>query len=203
MLSCDLSGPHPAAIGTKYMYLLVAVFRTGPGGVSLLFVCGLESKAAKGMVQAVAKVLAEINCLMGSRVACRFHTDAGTEFWNKEMTKLLDEQNIFHTKTAGYDPQANGRAERFVGLIKRHATSYLVHAGFGLRFWYWAACQSAYLYKCRALNVKMPGNAPTFGNRVLVAQRPQDTISFGEKAKEGVFLCWDSHTVQGAFVAVP
>ena len=49
----------------------------------------------------------------------------------------------------------------------------------------------------------MPGNAPTFGNRVLIAQRPRDTASFGKKAKEGVFLCWDSHTIQGAFVAVP
>ena len=28
VLSCDLSGPHPAAIGPKYTYLLVAVFHT-------------------------------------------------------------------------------------------------------------------------------------------------------------------------------
>ena len=28
VLSCDLSGPHPAAIGTKYTYLFVAVFHT-------------------------------------------------------------------------------------------------------------------------------------------------------------------------------
>ncbi len=203
VLSCDLSGPHPESVGTKYKYLMVAVFNTGAGGVNLPFVRGLETKSAMSVARAVSNVIAEINRMMGMPIVCRFHSDAGSEFWNKELSQLLDGMGIFQTKTTGYDPQANGRAERYVGLIKRHATSYLVHAGLGLKFWYWASQQAAYMYRCRALEVKLPENAPTFGNRVLVAQRPQDVPAFGETAKEGIFLCWDSSSIQGAFVAVP
>eukprot|EP00975_Prorocentrum_lima_P042270 8882381-Prorocentrum_lima.AAC.1 len=45
VLSADLSGPHPVAIGTRYAYLLVAVFRVG--STNLPFVRGLPSKTAK------------------------------------------------------------------------------------------------------------------------------------------------------------
>eukprot|EP00975_Prorocentrum_lima_P071589 12938540-Prorocentrum_lima.AAC.1 len=47
------------------------------------------------------------------------------------------------TKTAVYDPKAYGRAERFLGILKRRATSYLTNAGISLTIWYWAACQAA------------------------------------------------------------
>ncbi len=198
-----MSGPHPEAVGTKYKYLMVAVFNTGRGGINLPFVRGLESTAANHAVKAVSNTLAEVNSMMGEGVACRFHSDVGSEFLNKEMSRMLDEMGIFQTKTTGYDPQANGRAERFVGLLKRHAISYLVRAGFGLKFWYWAASQAAYLFRCRALEVKLPEGAPTFGNRVFVAQRPPDILAFGEKAKEGISLSWESSSIQGAFVAVP
>eukprot|EP00975_Prorocentrum_lima_P069708 12927953-Prorocentrum_lima.AAC.1 len=67
------------------------------------------------------------------------------------------------TKAAGYDPKANGRAERFVGILKRRATSYLIIAGMSLTFWYWAACQTAYLYRMQVLEMSLPVEAPTFG----------------------------------------
>eukprot|EP00975_Prorocentrum_lima_P034301 7207973-Prorocentrum_lima.AAC.1 len=67
--------------------------------------------------------------MVGEQVAVRFHSDAGSEFWNKEVSELLNKNLIMQTKTAGYDPKANGRAEIFVGILKRRATSYLIHAG--------------------------------------------------------------------------
>ncbi len=155
VLSCDLSGPHPEAIGTKYKYLMVAVLNTGSGGVNLPFVRGLETKSAMSVTRAVSNVIAEVNSMMGMPIVCRFHSDAGSEFWNKEMSQMLDGMGIFQTKTTGYDPQANGRAERHVGWIKRHAASYLVHAGFGLKFRYWALQQAAFFV-----------SMPSFGGQV-------------------------------------
>eukprot|EP00975_Prorocentrum_lima_P022468 4726442-Prorocentrum_lima.AAC.1 len=45
VLSADLSGPRPVAIGTMYTYLFVAVFHVGTS--NLPFVRGLPNKTAK------------------------------------------------------------------------------------------------------------------------------------------------------------
>ena len=202
VLSADLSGPHPEAIGTKFKYLFVAVFNAGKPGENLPFVRGLKDKTARSVAAAIESVLAEMKSLAGQRVVVRFHSDAGSEFWNKEVRELLTSELIFQTKTAGYDPRANGRAERFVGIIKRHATSYLIHARVSLRFWFWAACQAAYVYRCRVLNTNLPEDAPTFGHTVLVQKPPPSVANFEEKMTEGLFLCWDPQVIQGAYVAV-
>eukprot|EP00975_Prorocentrum_lima_P057792 12119391-Prorocentrum_lima.AAC.1 len=85
--------------------------------------------------------------MAGEQLVVRCHANAGSEFWNKEGAHLLRDEHIMLTKTAGYDPKANGHAERFVGTMKRRSTSYMIHAGMSLRLWYWAACQAAYMYR--------------------------------------------------------
>eukprot|EP00975_Prorocentrum_lima_P006989 1499666-Prorocentrum_lima.AAC.1 len=70
--------------------------------------------------------------------------------------------------------KANGRAERYIGMLKRKATSYLIHASVSLKFWYWAACQATYLYRRQVLEMTLPPDAPTFGNRVLIAKPPKE-----------------------------
>ena len=47
----------------------------------------------------------------------RFHTDAGKEFLNADLEETLTKYKLFQTKTGGSDPQANGLAERLVGII--------------------------------------------------------------------------------------
>eukprot|EP00975_Prorocentrum_lima_P068774 12922512-Prorocentrum_lima.AAC.1 len=85
--------------------------------------------------------------MAGEQLVVRFHSDAGSEFWNKGVSELLIKNLIMQTKTAGYDPKANGKAERLVGILRRRATPYLIHPGISLTRWYWAACQAAYLYR--------------------------------------------------------
>eukprot|EP00975_Prorocentrum_lima_P019423 4089747-Prorocentrum_lima.AAC.1 len=63
--------------------------------------------------------------MAGEQVVVRFHSGAGSEFCNKEVSELLNRNLSMQTKTAGCDPKANGRAERYVGILKRRATSYL------------------------------------------------------------------------------
>ena len=46
VLSADLSGPHPEAVGTTFKYMLVAVFNPGPKQLNLPFVKGISTKSA-------------------------------------------------------------------------------------------------------------------------------------------------------------
>ena len=52
--------------------------------------------------------------------------------------------------------------------MKQQATSYLIHAKMPLQLWYWATKQAAYIYRARVLGVRLPTDATTFGNRVLI-----------------------------------
>jgi len=115
---------------------------------------------------------------------------------------MLKSRGIFQTTTQGHDPKFNGLAERYIGIIKGRTTAYLTHASLPLRFWYWGALQSAYVYRSRVLEAPFPRGCPTFGNRVLVRCIDGEKKSFKPKCEEGIFLSWDSGTVQGAYVAV-
>eukprot|EP00974_Lingulodinium_polyedra_P049541 4762663-Lingulodinium_polyedra.AAC.1 len=88
----------------------------------------------------------------------------------------------------GYDPRANGRADRFVGIIKQRATPYLIHSGFPLKFLYWAVKQAARVYRLGKLNIKLPEGVPACGHRILVRDPKAEEKSFENKLKEALFL---------------
>ena len=44
------------------------------------------------------------------------------------VVDMLKDEKIMRSKAARYDPKANGRAEKYVGTSKQHATSYLIRA---------------------------------------------------------------------------
>eukprot|EP00975_Prorocentrum_lima_P071087 12935735-Prorocentrum_lima.AAC.1 len=64
-MSADLSGPHPAAVGTKHTYLFVAVFHVG--SINLPIVRGLPNKTAKEVTDAIHSVSAEMNSIAGEQ----------------------------------------------------------------------------------------------------------------------------------------
>ena len=76
----------------------------------------------------INSVLAELNSSLGEQVVVRLHTYDWKEFVNKAISEMLRDIKIHATTTVGYGPRANGQAERYVGLIKQRATSYLVHS---------------------------------------------------------------------------
>ena len=60
--------------------------------------------------------------------ACkRLHTDNGLQYNSNKFAKLCLENNIRHTTTPGYTPQANGVAERINYSIKNIMRIYLDH----------------------------------------------------------------------------
>jgi hypothetical protein len=205
-MSADLSGPHPISVATPYKYMMIIAIRLEKGK-NLPFVRGLVGKEARGIVDALKSVMAELKSMFGVMPPIvRFHSDGGGEFMNRELTAFLLEKSIHKTSTDGHDPQGNGLAERFVGIIKQRTCGYLSHAGFGLRYWFWAAMQAAFVYRSAILGTNLTADGiPTFGHRVLVRKpgvRAKSKTSFEDKSDEAIFLCWDSSTVNGAYVGI-
>ena len=108
MLSADLSGPHPEAVGTTFKYMLVAVFNPGPKQLNLPFVNGISTNSANEVNDSINSVLAELNSILGEQVVVRLHTHGGQEFANKAISEMLPDIKIYATTTGGYDPRANG-----------------------------------------------------------------------------------------------
>ena len=78
----------------------------------------------------------------------------------------------------------------------------MIHSKMPLKFWYWAAKQAAFVYILKTLGIKLPADAPTFGNRVLLRNHKGEDKSFMDNTREGIFLCWDASVIQGAYVLV-
>ena len=113
------------------------------------------------------------------------------------MREFLTDHQILQTTTEGYDPKSNGLAERFVGILKQRATAYLTHTDMPLRFWYWAMQQAAYVYRCRALDIELPKESPTFGNMVLIRDRKGEQTSFRENQWRQCSLVGTSRLAKG------
>ena len=194
------------AIGANFIYLLAAVVTTGDedGKTRLPNVRGLASKTGKGVATAISAMMKEMEAALGVKeVTTRFHTDSGKEFYDEAARQMLSDLNIYQSGIGGYGPNSNGLAERFVGIIKQRAGSYMTHSNIGPTWWYWASQKAAYVYRSCVLDAPIPANAPTFGNRVLVRDIQGEQTSFAQRSKEGIFLCWSSEVVHGAKVAIP
>ena len=84
-----------------------------------------------------------------------FHTDAGKEFLNADLDEVLTRYKLAQTNTGGRDPQANGLAERFVGILKGRAASYLAHAKMSLKYWYLGSYAGSSSYEDALLRHKI------------------------------------------------
>ena len=82
------------------------------------FVRGQLTKTAKETCESIESVLADRNCLVNAQLVVQFHSHVGQEFWQKDVSTSLRSKYIVPTCTAGYDPWANGKEERDVGIIK-------------------------------------------------------------------------------------
>ena len=98
----------------------------------------------------------------------RLHSDEGGEFWNKLMEIITDRLTIMQTRTEGFDPDANGKAERYVGLMKHLATELMLKTNMPVEAWLWAMKNVAHTYRCEKLDIQLPAPLPQFGEGVLV-----------------------------------
>ena len=82
--------------------------------------------------------------------------------WRKSPVKRLpyvarfinSHQTIYHTFTSGYNPQANGTAERAIGLIKSLAARALATANLDSSHWSYCVRYASQSLLCHALQMR-------------------------------------------------
>ena len=123
-LHIDIAGPLTKS-DDGYVYFLVGALRL-PGSPLLIDVRLLQTRTSAEVCRQLDVMVNyfESLCFEGYPIADaprirRLHSDRAREFTAAFFEKFLaHRRGIYHTLTTGYDPQANGIAERSVGLIK-------------------------------------------------------------------------------------
>ena len=103
---------------------------------------------------------------------------------------MTNHLGIMQTRTEGYDPKANGLAEKYIGIIKGRAGSYLAHSKLAMTYWYWASMQATVRLRLDALDIKLAEGSPTFGDTIVVRRPAEDKAKFQERGVVATFLHW-------------
>ena len=136
-LHIDIAGPL-AVSDDGFAYFLVGALRM-PGLPLLIDVRTLTSRTSTEVCDELEKMVSFLEALQTegfgigetSRIK-RLHSDRAGEFTAPYFSRFLaNHKSMHHSFTSGYDPQANGTAERAVGLIKSLASRCLCTAGSG------------------------------------------------------------------------
>ena len=93
----------------------------------------------------------------------RIHSDRAREFTSKEVKKWVDSRDLSHTFTEGDSGEANGRAERELGILKALTRAQLVATGEPKELWPLALRQAAELrhrQQLRRLGIETPPLIP-------------------------------------------
>ena len=127
----------------------------------------LTGKSKEVVLEGVAELYLQLRS--GGFPVHTVHTDRGREFSNHRMKSWLRCRGIQHTMNGGQDPQANGRAERAVGEVKKMVRRLLHASGMASMWWPMAL---RYLMETARLRRKDEDKAiPCFGQKVLVKKR--------------------------------
>ena len=133
VLSIDIAGPYNTTPdGTRYA--LVGVFRMEDGEI-LQYVRSLKRRFWGGVLDGITSILSELSALAGGKTAVRIHSDRAKEFFAAKVSPHLNEEGVFQTSTCGYDPQANGLAERCIGVLKEKAREFIVKGQVPSKYW--------------------------------------------------------------------
>ena len=199
VLSIDLAGPYTTAYdGSKYA--LVAVFRVDEN-LQLHFMRPMKRRLWTEMFESLQSILAQMSAICGERPqVVRVHSDKAREFLAQKVVEGINSMGIFKTTTTGYDPQANGLAERTVGLLKERARGFLIRGGVDKKFWPLMMAEAARRQRDLALHRPHQGKLPEPGDHVAVTV--QGAGPFDPKVEPGRFIAQSDTAAQGALVLV-
>eukprot|EP00971_Amphidinium_carterae_P222343 4413112-Amphidinium_carterae.1 len=130
----------------------------------------LETRGAPEIAHALSRMINLFEAMefegfpiTSERRVRRLHTDRARELTSDFLDKFLTRYpQVLHTHTRGYDPQANGTAERGVGMIKTLVSRSLAHSGLPREFWSFAVLYSAQSLLSKTLQRKQ--KSPPFGS---------------------------------------
>ena len=136
-------------------------------GKFLYFAEPLVSNSLKDTLPAIKKIISQINLIFRADVVHRIHGDKALKLTGPTVKFFGYNQKIVTTSTGGFEPSANGRAERAIGIIKERMRASMVNACIPnvLRFWPMAAIHIAWLQRARTLNTGQ--TMPVWGSPVV------------------------------------
>ena len=145
--------------------------------VSFRLAIPTASRQKNEVVEALHQMYIQLR-IMGYPVT-RLHSDRGPEFLHPWVRDWCRNRNIIQTTTAGYDSQANGRAERAIQEVKMRIRRALAAAGWEQERWA-DACHFVHQVERRRMMYRPSQEIPGFGEEVLVKKR----IFHGSKARD-------------------
>ena len=169
-LSFDFSGPFPAsATGARFMLLFV--WRLSD--IRLLWGFALDRRTKENVRSCLQDVMAELTQLTGGSKppVMRVHSDQAGEFLSPVVMEWLKQHNIKQTFTSGYDPAANGVAERWIDLVKIKATVLLAANHLSTAYWNYAVAWVTHAYNNKVLAIPPKKTLPEFGQLILVKSK--------------------------------
>ena len=133
----------------------------------LIDVCSLTSRTSTEVCDELEKMAAFFELLQSEGFTIgetstikRLHSDRASEFTAPYFARFLaNRKTIHHSFSSGYDPQANGTAERTFGLIKSLAARCLCAAKLDGTCWSYAVRYAAQSLRCNALQKSLPFGA--------------------------------------------
>ena len=158
--------------------------------VRLIWALGVESRDDPHVVAGLQVALDDLTSLTGGCRApvLRMHSDKAKEFLAKSVRGLLKAHGIRQTTNSGYDPAANGIAERWVGIVKVRATALLAEHRLPPDYWAYACRWVAYIHNHRVLSIRLNASYPLFGDVVVVHRFLKKPPSFEDRGITGVCL---------------
>ena len=195
----DFSGPHPRKVNMA-QYLLVAVWSLGH--MRLLWAFGVESRQTSVVLPCLQSCFEDLRALTGGSrpPILRLHSDKASEFLSPPIRAYLSQQGVRQTVNSGYDPQANGLAERWIGIVKVRATALLADVRLPPEYWSYACRWVAYVHTHRVTEIPINKALPHFGDVVVIHQAFKKPPSFENRGSTGVCLGHDTRIAGGVLV---
>ena len=195
----DFSGPHPRKVNMA-QYLLVAVWSLGH--MRLLWAFGVESRQTSVVLPCLQSCFEDLRALTGGSrpPILRLHSDKASEFLSPPIRAYLSQQGVRQTVNSGYDPQANGLAERWIGIVKVRATALLADVRLPPEYWSYACRWVAYVHTHRVTEIPINKTLPHFGDVVVMHQAFKKPPSFENRGSTGVCLGHDTRISGGVLV---
>ena len=131
----------------------------------------------------------------------RLHPDKASEFLTPTIRAYLSQQGVRQTVKSGCDPQGNGLAERWIGIVKVRATALLADVRLSPDYWSYACRWVAYVHTHRVTEIPINKFLPHFGDVVVVRQAFKKPPSFENRGVAGVCLGHGSRIAGGALVS--
>lgn len=123
----------------------------------------------------------------------QIHTDQGHEYYG-QFKNWCSKRGIVLTRTAGDDPQGNGRAEVAVYAVNRQVRATLLQAEADVSMWPLAARHAGEVLRCARIGKEVP-DFPPFLQKVTVRKRNWMKGSMAPTCEEVSYLfpAWDHH----------